>query len=129
MIVLAALVVALALLIFGLIDASAPLLIASLVVSLIAGVFVLRSRGSLGAKPASTMPADRQADAHDGGLATAAAPAAEDIHVWVIDGRPRYHRQDCDIVGANGEPIPRSQAIEDGFIACSLCQPDVSRIR
>ena len=55
--------------------------------------------------------------------APAVQPAAPDV--WVIDGRPRFHRVDCvQLVGQPIEPIPASQALEDGFIPCSLCAPN-----
>jgi hypothetical protein len=45
--------------------------------------------------------------------------------VWVIDGRPRYHLAGCDFLpGRPGQPIPLSQAVEDGFTPCSRCDPD-----
>jgi hypothetical protein len=48
--------------------------------------------------------------------------------VWVIDGRPRYHLADCMIIkGQGAEPIPFEQATEDGFIPCSLCEPNAVR--
>jgi ABC-type nickel/cobalt efflux system permease component RcnA len=79
-----------------------------------------------------TAPPDREADA---------TPAAEELVkrspaavlaptelVWVIDGRPRFHRRDCDIlVDQDAEAIPFAHAIEDGFVACSLCEPGVTR--
>jgi transcription initiation factor IIE alpha subunit len=43
--------------------------------------------------------------------------------VWVVDGRPRFHEQDCLII--KGQPATRvsfDQAVEDGFKPCSLCQ-------
>jgi hypothetical protein len=59
--------------------------------------------------------------------ATADSAAAED-DVWVIDGRPRYHRQNCEFVhDQDSERVPLSQAAEDGFIPCSLCEPDAVR--
>jgi hypothetical protein len=43
--------------------------------------------------------------------------------VWVVDGRPRYHAQDCLIIkGQKSQSVPFDQAVEDGFMACSLCQ-------
>jgi hypothetical protein len=55
------------------------------------------------------------------------AVAAGPNDVWVIDGRPRYHLQDCAIIkGQNAEPIPYQQATEDGFMPCSLCDPDTA---
>jgi hypothetical protein len=48
--------------------------------------------------------------------------------VWVIDGRPRYHLEGCAIIkGQDAEPIPYEQATEDGFMPCSLCEPDVTQ--
>ncbi len=48
--------------------------------------------------------------------------------VWVIDGRPRYHLPQCVIIqGQDAEPIPFDQAIEDGFMPCSLCEPQLVR--
>jgi hypothetical protein len=50
---------------------------------------------------------------------------AGDPDVWVIDGRPRYHRRACEIIsGQDAEPISRSHANDDGYIACSLCEPN-----
>jgi hypothetical protein len=49
--------------------------------------------------------------------------------VWVIDGRPRYHLLQCVIIqGQDAEPIPFDQAIEDGFMPCSLCEPQLVRV-
>ena len=57
-------------------------------------------------------------------VAPAVQPAVPDV--WVIDGRPRFHRVDCvQLVGQPIEPIPASQALEDGFIPCSLCAPNL----
>jgi hypothetical protein len=56
-----------------------------------------------------------------------AAPATElvDVDVWVIDGRPNYHAAHCGVLlGADAETIPHSQAVEDGFTPCTLCDPD-----
>ena len=37
--------------------------------------------------------------------------------VWVIDGRPRYHLASCLIIKEQQTlAIPRSQALEDGFL-------------
>lgn len=57
-----------------------------------------------------------------------AIPAAEAGDVWVIDGRPRYHLGSCPIIqGQDAEPIPFDQAVEDGFMPCSLCEPHMAR--
>jgi hypothetical protein len=48
--------------------------------------------------------------------------------VWVVDGRPRYHRADCMIIsGQHAEPVPHAQAGADGFMPCTLCEPDTAR--
>jgi hypothetical protein len=127
MLIVGLLVLALALLVFGLVEASAPLLIASLVISVAAGVLVFRARAK------QSRPAAHGLSVADGGTpadpeVTASEPVAIDRPVWVIDGRPRYHRQDCEIlIGADSEQVLFSEAIEDGFIACSLCQPEIVR--
>jgi hypothetical protein len=79
--------------------------------------------------PTAGAAAAGAADAADGPIPPAApragAPADE---VWVIDGRPRYHLAGCAIIeGQDAEPIPFEQATEDGFMACSLCEPNVLR--
>ncbi len=47
--------------------------------------------------------------------------------VWVIDGRPDYHRKDCSRVSRGAaEEVPRAQAVQDGFSSCDLCHPDAA---
>jgi hypothetical protein len=54
---------------------------------------------------------------------TAGAASGSARRVWVVDGRPRYHAQDCLIIkGQKAQPIPFDEAVEDGFMPCSLCQ-------
>jgi hypothetical protein len=49
--------------------------------------------------------------------------------VWVVDGRPRYHLSDCMIIkDQRAEEIPLDQATEDGFMACSMCEPNAARV-
>lgn len=44
--------------------------------------------------------------------------------VWVVDGRPRFHRSGCETIkDQHAEEIPLDQAAEDGFMACSMCEP------
>ena len=58
----------------------------------------------------------------------AVTPDADAGDVWVIDGRPRYHLGTCPIIqGQDAEPIPFDQAVEDGFMPCSLCEPQMAR--
>jgi hypothetical protein len=94
--------------------------------------------------PGESMTAERTADAASHAISPDAAttvmpalaadsnqmwsahsPAGE---VWVIDGRPRFHLASCAIIqGQDAEPIPFDQATEDGFMPCSLCEPNAVR--
>ena len=49
--------------------------------------------------------------------------AAEGPQVFVVDGRPRYHSEDCLIIkGHSAVAMPKPAAEADGFLPCSLCQ-------
>jgi hypothetical protein len=83
----------------------------------------LAERAAGDARPAVGTPADRLGEPVPGGplAGRADSPAGQ---VWVVDGRPRYHTADCMIIeGQAKQAIPLTQAIEDGFIPCSLCEP------
>jgi hypothetical protein len=140
MVIAGLLMIAAACLGLGLVMQSAVWLIASLIATAGAGflLFKLRaviaapSRPSARARPGTVTPTD--AATTTGRTAPAAiaerteqrstATISRADEVWVIDGRPRYHLGDCAIIkGQDAEPIPHSQATEDGFMACSLCQP------
>ncbi|MER7890990.1 hypothetical protein ABTX15_14315 [Micromonospora sp. NPDC094482] len=44
--------------------------------------------------------------------------------VRVVDGRPRYHLDDCaHLVGRTHEPLPVAEAVELGFTPCQRCAP------
>lgn len=44
--------------------------------------------------------------------------------VLVVDGRPRYHLQDCPHLAARTyEALPVAEAVELGFSPCGLCRP------
>lgn len=48
-----------------------------------------------------------------------------DTDVYVVDGRPRYHLQDCPhLADREVVPLPVAEAREAGFTPCSLCKPD-----
>jgi hypothetical protein len=137
------LIAALVCLCIGLLLSSAPWLIGSLAASVLAALLIYRNRAVFAmSRPARTAP-DRTAPraaagkhARDAGEAVEALEAVEavaappvagrpDPDVWVVDGRPRYHREGCQIIDEqDAETIPLSQADEDGFIPCSLCEPD-----
>ncbi|HET8583661.1 MAG TPA: hypothetical protein VFL65_10430 [Jatrophihabitans sp.] len=54
-----------------------------------------------------------------------AAASGSARRVWVVDGRPRYHARDCLIIrGQRAQPVLLDEAVEDGFVPCSLCQRD-----
>ncbi|HZE51206.1 MAG TPA: hypothetical protein VE074_16655 [Jatrophihabitantaceae bacterium] len=117
----------------GLLLSSTVWLIVSLVASVVAGLLIYRnreffaiSRPPRAKRPATAKHAD---DADQTGVdavpASVSASKRPDPDVWVVDGRPRYHRAGCQIIGdQDAETIPLSQASEDGFIPCSLCEPD-----
>ncbi|MGC5051923.1 hypothetical protein ACLQ2S_10790 [Micromonospora sp. DT48] len=45
--------------------------------------------------------------------------------VRVVDGRPRYHLDQCPhLVGRKHEPLPVAEAVELGFTPCAHCTPN-----
>ena len=45
--------------------------------------------------------------------------------VWIVDGRPDYHAEDCSRAQRDGRrSVPRAEAIADGRSACDRCNPD-----
>jgi hypothetical protein len=141
------LLVALVCLILGLVLASGPWLVGSLVASVVAGFVLWRQRDQIGSKAAQpTAPAaptaSRQTSLVTGtafagktGPATPAAngadpeaaaaePATADTQVWVVDGEPQFHTKDCgQLEGKDAEAVPFAQAVEDGFTECPFCAP------
>lgn len=52
-----------------------------------------------------------------------------DAEVVVVDGRPRYHLDDCPhLDGRETVPLPVAEARESGFTPCSLCKPDATLV-
>lgn len=48
---------------------------------------------------------------------------ADDGLVRVIEGRRRYHRADCELLGQHEtELLTEEEALEEGFSACSRCR-------
>ncbi len=148
------LLIGLACLAVGLLLSSTMWLIISLGASMLAALLLYYNRNRIatarpGSPPRQSPSAEAEtkakaetgADADPGPDATAlmgtvspATPGTVPHHppadrdVWVVDGRPRYHRESCEIIRDQPvESIPHSQANEDGFIPCSLCQPDNAR--
>lgn len=113
----------------GLLLSSTIWLVVSLVASVVAGLLLYRSR-ELISVGGTSRSADRGRHVSGPDRPWRAStlleePEPADVEVWVVDGRPRYHREGCDIMHDQpAEAIPLSQAAEDGFIPCSLCEPD-----
>jgi hypothetical protein len=126
--VVALLVVALASLCVGLFLSSSAWLVGSLTASVLAGLLIHRSRVAFAI---SRLGATRRMRArHAAGAASPAELDAKspDPDVWVVNGRPRYHRRGCQIIrNQDAEAVPLGLARDDGFIACSLCQPAPAR--
>jgi hypothetical protein len=125
------LVVALASLCVGLFLSSSAWLLASLTASVLAGLLMHRSRVAF---TILRLPTTRRTRARYAAGAAPPGTGAElgakppDADVWVLGGRPRYHRRGCQIIrNQDAEAVPLSQARDDGFIACSLCQPALAR--
>ncbi len=135
LVVPALLVVALGLLVVGLVTSKSVWLAASLVASVLAAVLLVVERlvqrrrtaqaPVAATDPVTADPADDVPPPID--LDAPAIDPDDPEAVWVVDGRPRYHLRDCaTLASLTAEPIPRSQAVEDGFVACSLCAPAAS---
>lgn len=69
-------------------------------------------------------PTDERLAAGSRAVVAAAEPSGPD-DVWVVDGRPRFHRPGCAVLtGEDAEAIPPADAVADGFIPCPVCQPE-----
>src|SRR3954453_15620168 len=118
--------------ILGVVLASVTWLIVSLVASVLAAFVLYRSWGTI--KERRTNMARRKKTAEQsvpakvgpsGSTSSVAAPVASvpgRDDVLVVDGRPAYHQPGCtELDDQVAEPIPLSQAMEDGFTACPTC--------
>jgi hypothetical protein len=154
MVLIGVLLVALVCLILGLVLASGPWLVGSLVASAVAGFVLWRQRERIGQRStAASTPApataSRQTSLVTGTAfagktgtsapARAAAPTADvaaaspavaaDTEVWVVDGLPHFHSQTCgQLAGKDAEAVPFGQAMEDGFVECASCSPVVGGV-
>jgi hypothetical protein len=117
------LVIALVCIVVGVVTATAPWFIGSLVASALAGIMLWQERNRT-RREAHTTPPDRSAGAPAGSADDVPADPLAADQVWVVDGRPRYHLEGCaTIAGQPAEQISLAQAKQDGFIPCSLCAP------
>src|SRR3954469_19311057 len=119
------LIVAAVTVVVGVVLASVPWLIVSLVASALAAFALVRSWGSLSEKAARARRKKTDPAAAKGGAAGPAGTAPERPgQVWVVDGRPLFHRSGCaELTGLPGESIPLAQAVEDGFGPCPEGDP------
>ncbi len=131
------LLIALVSLALGLAWASVTWLVVSLVASVLAAFVLYRSWGTIKKRRTNMARRKKAADqpvpapaAAGGSSASVAAPvpsAAGLVDVLVVDGRPAYHQRGCvELDDRAAEPIPLSQALEDGFTACPTCAPPTS---
>jgi hypothetical protein len=148
MMIIGLMVIALICLAVGLVLPSSAWLVASLIATAGAGYLLWKMRTAIAPVAAGARPIpadDAQEPVVDESTAPteiiAAVPADDPVpeqpmapavgaasDVWVIDGRPRYHLGNCPIIqGQDAEPIPFEQATEDGFMPCSLCEPNMAR--
>ncbi|MGH8861021.1 MAG: hypothetical protein ACRDVG_07260, partial [Jatrophihabitantaceae bacterium] len=141
MVLIGLLLAALACLVVGLVLASGIWLLASLVASAVAGYMLWRQREQIAARTgvhknqaAPKTPPEQTAlvtgsafaAAQDGAPAEQRSYAAPDV--WVVDGKPQFHRAGCSEIPAGGaQAIPFAEAVEDGFTACAACTPAASR--
>ncbi len=114
MLIAAVLLVALGCLVAGLVLSLGTLLIGSLVASGLAALLLYRA--VLGRLWREARNRRRQ----DAGARRSTLVA----EVWVVPGRPRYHRAGCEQLGDQElQAMPLDQAGAAGLIACSLCRP------
>jgi hypothetical protein len=128
------LVVALGFLISGIVASNPVLVVGSIVTSAVVALLIIRERRrrvtstaraavQSAAEPHATVSADEPAAA----LTTAPTDRRPEAPVWVVDGRPRYHLSTCaSLANRDTEIVPLSQAVQDGFTPCALCDPDTA---
>lgn len=145
--VLVGLLLALVCLVVGIALASSAWLVASLAATAAAGLLLWRTRASRSHPTRSRVGAHTLAAQSSAGSTLvehpvvlpgggAVAPPAPPVgaqavveSVWVVDGRPLYHRAGCALLkDLPAEAITLAQATEDGFLRCSLCEPKSVRI-
>jgi hypothetical protein len=85
----------------------------------------LRDCARIGDADAESIPLSQaRADGFTECLGCAPVPGSS-APVWVIDGRPDYHRVDCSrLARGTSEQVRLGQALDDGFSACDQCRPE-----
>lgn len=149
------LLAALVCIVLGVVYASGPWFIGSIVASLLAAYLLWRQRQELAGHTRKTeasqaaTPAARQTTlvtatafagaaagesarneprpGGEGGPAGTQETPAPASTVWVVDGLPEYHNETCGhLDGLAAEAVPYAQAAEDGFVRCRDCHPDAA---
>jgi hypothetical protein len=130
--------VALVFLVIGLLGDGLGFIWASIITSVIAGVFLLlgalQRRGApvpaADAGPAGADTAERVTAVNVRPREEAASAAAEPAAalVSVVPGRPRYHVESCRFLTGRPdvEQVGVDQARTEGYTACGVCKPDAA---
>lgn len=132
--------VALVLLVIGLFGSGLGLIWASIITSVVAGVFLLlgalqrrgeapraaESGGATGSEMLDRVTAVSVRPREDAPAEDAGMPASSGPTVSVVPGRPRYHVASCRFLAGRPdvEEIALDMAQGEGYTACGVCKPD-----
>lgn len=126
-------IVALVFLVIGLLGDGLTFIWASIITSVVAGVFLLLGALQRRGAPAAAVDAGPAPDTTEHVTAVnvrprAEAPAAAVALVSVVPGRPRYHVESCRFLTGRPdvETVPVDQARTEGYTACGVCKPDAA---
>jgi hypothetical protein len=125
--------VALVFLVIGLLGDGLTFIWASIITSVVAGVFLLLGALQRRGAPAAVADAGPAPDTTEHVTAVNVrpreeAPAAAVALVSVVPGRPRYHVENCRFLTGRPdvETVPVEQARTEGYTACGVCKPDAA---
>ncbi len=132
--------VALVLLVIGLFGSGLAMIWASIITSVVAGVFLLlgalqrrgeaprvaEGGGATGSEMLDRVTAVSVRPREDAPAEEEAAAASSAPTVSVVPGRPRYHVASCRFLAGRPdvEEIAREMAQGEGYTACGVCKPD-----
>lgn len=128
--------VALVFLVIGLLGDGLTFIWASIITSVVAGVFLLLGALQRRGAPAAAADAGPAPDTTEHVTAVnvrtreeaPAEAAAAGPTVSVVPGRPRYHVESCRFLTGRPdvETVPVDQAKAEGYTACGVCKPDAA---